>query len=557
MKFGPVPLEDAAGAILAHSVTLEGGKIAKGTVLGEDEIARLGAAGVDTVVVARLEEGDIGEDEAADALGRALTGHGVVAEPAFTGRANLFADAAGVLAVDRGTVNDLNRLDPGLTLATLDAFSPVEARRMVATAKIIPYAVPKAALDAALALIAERGPVLSLHPYRIKSVAVVSTLLPGLKEKVVDKTLKILADRLAPASAEIVAEERVAHEAGAVADAIARLAPEAELLILFGASAVADRRDVLPTGIEQAGGVIDHFGMPVDPGNLLLVGRLGDVPVIGAPGCARSPRENGFDWVLARLLAGLDVTPDDITGMGVGGLLMEIVSRPQPREGPVTAPDDKVPEIAALILAAGRASRMGGPNKLLATVDGTPLVAHAARAATESRAASVTAVTGHRAEEIDAILKESAIRIIHNPDYARGLSSSLAAGIRALPETADAVLVLLADMPMVTAETLDRLIAAFDPQAGAHIVVPTSGGKRGNPVLWSRRYFEALSSISGDVGARHLIGENPDAVVEVEIGAEVALDLDTPEALAAIGGRLPEEGAPVNDNDETGTGRGE
>ncbi|MBB4302046.1 molybdenum cofactor cytidylyltransferase [Rhodobium orientis] len=557
MKFGPVPLADAEGAILAHSVILDGGKIAKGTVLGADEIARLGEAGHDAVIVARLEDGDIGEDAAAEALGKALTGHGVTAEPAFTGRGNLFAEAAGIFAVDRATIDDLNRLDPGLTLATLPAFSPVEARRMVATVKIIPYAVPKAALDAALALVAERGPVLSLHPYRVKRVAVVSTLLPGLKEKVVDKTLRILADRLAPACAEIVAEERVAHDAEAVAAAIARLAPEAELLILFGASAVADRHDVLPTAIEQAGGAVSHFGMPVDPGNLLLVGRFGDVPVIGAPGCARSPRENGFDWVLARLLAGLQVTPDDITGMGVGGLLMEIVSRPQPREGPVAEPGEKAPEVAALILAAGRAARMGGPNKLLATVDGTPLVAHAAKAASDSRASSVTAVTGHRAEEVDAILKESDIRIIHNPDYMKGLSSSLAAGIKALPETADAVLVLLADMPRVTAETLDRLIAAFDPEAGAHIVVPTSGGKRGNPVLWSRRYFEALSSITGDVGARHLIGENADAVVEVEIGAEVALDLDTPEALAAIGGRLPEEGTPVNDNDRKTTGRGE
>src|SRR5262249_57563189 len=105
-----------------------------------------------------------------------------------------------------------------------------------------------------------------------------------------------------------------------------------KLVLIFGASAIPDRRDVIPAAIEAAGGNVEHFGMPVDPGNLMLIGSAAGRAVLGAPGCARSPKENGFDWILARLLCGLPVRRSDITGMGVGGLLMEIVTRPQPRE---------------------------------------------------------------------------------------------------------------------------------------------------------------------------------------------------------------------------------
>src|SRR5204863_934808 len=153
-------------------------------------------------------------------------------------------------------------------------------------------------------------------------------------------------------------ERRVPHESRALAQALDEvLGAGAELAIVFGASAIADRRDVIPAAVEAIGGSIGHFGMPVDPGNLLLIAQAQGRPVLGAPGCARSPKENGFDWVLMRLLAGLDVSREDIIGMGVGGLLMEIVTRPQPRKEPVEA---AAPRIAAVVLAAGRSTRMEG-----------------------------------------------------------------------------------------------------------------------------------------------------------------------------------------------------
>src|SRR5262249_47827061 len=182
-----------------------------------------------------------------------------------------------------------------------------------------------------------------------------------------------------------------------------RLQAGAELVLVFGASAIADRRDVIPAAIEAAGGAVEHFGMPVDPGNLMLIGELAGRPVLGAPGCARSPKENGFDWILARLLAGLPVSRADITGLGVGGLLMEIVTRPQPREAPREAPPPERRRIAAIVLAAGRSTRMGS-NKLVAELNGKPLVRIAAEQALASRADPVIVVTGHEPERVEKAL---------------------------------------------------------------------------------------------------------------------------------------------------------
>jgi molybdenum cofactor cytidylyltransferase len=202
---------------------------------------------------------------------------------------------------------------------------------MAATVKIIPFATSAAALAAACEA-AGQGAV-SVAPYRPLRIGVVSTLLPGLKTSVVNKTLGVLEARLAPARARIVEERRCPHDDAALAETLRAIAPRCDVLVVFGASAITDRRDVIPAAIEAAGGRIEHFGMPVDPGNLLLIGALAGKPAIGAPGCARSPKENGFDWVLGRVLADIPITRADIQAMGVGGLLMEIESRPQPRQG--------------------------------------------------------------------------------------------------------------------------------------------------------------------------------------------------------------------------------
>ena len=532
MKFGPVPVAEAEGAIAVHSIRQSGLVLKKGTPIGKAEIAALSKAGIGEIVVARLETGDVSEDAAAAEIAGALAGEGVRVDRAFTGRANLFAEAAGVLVVDKDAIDRLNEVDESITFATLPAYKPVVAGEMVATVKIIPFAVASSARDAALAAIRRSAPLISVAPYRVRKIGVVSTLLPGLATKVIEKTLNITEERLAPAGAVIVAERRVPHEQEALSKAVDEvLKAGAELVIIFGASAIADRRDVIPAAVEAVGGRIEHFGMPVDPGNLLLVGAVRGRPVLGAPGCARSPKENGFDWVLTRLLAGLEVPRAAITGLGVGGLLMEIVTRPQPRDEPVA--DSR--RVAAIVLAAGRSTRMGGPNKLVAEIAQRPLVRIAAEEALASRAKPVIVVTGHQRPEVEKALAGLPVRIVHNPDFAEGLGTSLRAGIMAVPPDADSVIVCLGDMPQVDASLIDRLIAAFDPARGALVVVPTFEGKRGNPVLWSRRFFPDLMAIEGDVGARHLIGRYPEAVVEVAVdGRGAFVDIDTPEALTGV-----------------------
>jgi molybdenum cofactor cytidylyltransferase len=535
MKFGAVAPKEALGATAVHTIRQDGLVLKKGTLIGPAEVAALEAAGIKDVVVARLEPGDVSEDVAAADIAQAVAGEGVHVDHAFTGRANLFAEIAGVLVVDKDAIDRLNRVDEAITFATLAAYKPVVAGEMIATVKIIPFAVAGKARDAALAGVSR--PLLHVAPYRIRKVGVVSTMLPGLATKVIEKTLKITSERLAPAGATIIAERRVPHERAALARALGEvLDAGAELAIVFGASAIADRRDVIPAALETIGGRIEHFGMPVDPGNLLMIGTAGARPIIGAPGCARSPKENGFDWVLMRLLAGLKVPREDITGLGVGGLLMEIVTRPQPRAEPTP---EKGRNIAALVLGAGRSSRMGGPNKLLAEIAGRPLVRIVVEQALASRAHPVIVVTGHQREKVEAVLAGLPIAFVHNPNFADGLGTSLKTGISALPADVDGVIVCLGDMPQVDAKLIDRLIEAFDPEGGALVVVPTIDGKRGNPVVWSRRFFFDLMTVEGAVGARHLIGRYTEVVAEVPLtGTAAFTDVDTPEALRAVRAEL-------------------
>jgi molybdenum cofactor cytidylyltransferase len=190
------------------------------------------------------------------------------------------------------------------------------------------------------------------------------------------------------------------------------------------------------------------------------------------------------------------------------------------------------PAIAALLLAAGRSTRMGGPNKLTAELGGRPLLLYAAAAALASRARPVVAVVGHQAEVVREVLGGLEVGIVDNPLYAEGLSSSLKTGIRALPEACDGALILLADMPRITAAHLDRLIAAFAPGT---IVVPTHRGRRGNPVLWPAALLGEMLQLEGDVGAKRLIGIYADRVREVDVGSEaIFADVDTPEALRLL-----------------------
>ncbi|MGV8996212.1 MAG: NTP transferase domain-containing protein [Parvibaculaceae bacterium] len=533
MIFADMHVSDAEGAILVHSLRAGDFTFKKGRVLSAADIAALAAAQVTQVTAIRLEAGDVPEDEAASALASALAGARTRVAAPFTGRANLFAEADGILLYDPARLDAINLIDEALTLAVLTPYETVSARQMIGTVKVIPFAAPRTALDAAVALAAEDAPLVSVAAFTAHKVGLVATTLSGMKESILNKTRTILDARLATMGSHIAREIRVPHTEADVAAAVSALITEGcSPVFVIGASAITDRRDVVPAGIVASGGTIDHFGMPVDPGNLMLLARNGTTPVLGLPGCARSPALNGFDWVLARLLANVPVTRADIMRMGAGGLLKEISTRPQPREGgPLQKP--AAPRIGAIVLAAGKSSRMGALNKLTAEVDGHAMVARAVDAAQVSGASPVIVVTGHEADLVRATLKDAPVTFVHNPDFAEGLSTSLRVGASALPEDLDAALVCLGDMPDVSPAHLARLMSAFDPDEGRTICVPTFNGKRGNPVLWGAAYFAELQTVKGDTGAKHLIGLHAEAVCEVAMPDDGPLrDIDTPDDLA-------------------------
>lgn len=337
MIFGEAKLEDCQGAVLAHALVLPDRRLKKGHVLSLADLSQIEKNGAHSLVVARLEEGDVGEDEAAQRLGACLEESGLRAEAPFTGRVNLYAEHDGYFGVDCASVDGLNGIDPAITLATLPDGELVESGRMVATVKIISFAVSGAVLNTAIDQLQEKRP-LSVSPIRPKRVFMIQTQLPSLKPSVLDKTRRVLDARLTLSKSWVEEEKRVEHSQTACAEALQSLVEEnaldasRDLIIFFGASAIADPDDVIPAGLKQVGGQVVHLGMPVDPGNLLMLGTYKGCAVIGAPGCARSPAENGFDWVLQRILHNVPVGSAYITSLGVGGLLMEIHDRPQPRE---------------------------------------------------------------------------------------------------------------------------------------------------------------------------------------------------------------------------------
>ncbi len=537
MIFGETPLDRAEGAILAHSLKAGTRSFKKGRVLSAADVGVLRAAGLDSVIAARLEAGDVHEDEAATVIAEALAGEDLSVSAAFTGRCNLIAEARGLAVFDRARLDALNLVDEAVTVATLAPYDSVVPRQMVATVKIIPFAVPRAVLQRCLE---QAGAArVRLAPFRDRRVGLVQTTLPGGKASLLEKTKAAVDTRLAGLDCAPSRERRCRHDAAEIAEALGALKAEGcDLLLVSGASAIVDRRDVVPAGIVLAGGQIDHFGMPVDPGNLMLLAHDGDTPVIGLPGCARSPKLNGLDWVLQRLVAGLTVGPTEIMALGAGGLLKETGGRPLPRAEAVESAGAEVqraPRIAAVILAAGQSRRMGPVNKLLAEVGGKPMLRRVAEAVLASKAGPVIVVTGHEPEAVAGALAGLDLRLVHNPDYAAGLSTSLQRGLGAVPAESDGAVVCLGDMPGLTAGAIDRLIAAFNPLEGRAICVPTWQGKRGNPLLFAQRYFAEIQAISGDVGARHLIGEYPEALAEVPMADDAILqDIDTPAALAAF-----------------------
>ena len=535
MRFGDTDIKDAEGAVLAHGVHAGGRRIRKGTKLTGEHIAHLKEAGVARVVAVRLEAGDIDEDSAADTLARATMPDGVRLTRAATGRVNVHATRRGIVRFERDRLKGVNMVDEGITLACVQHNQLVEAGDMIATLKIIPYAVPKTAVDAVGAHV-KKAPVLTFHQLAPLPVALVQTRVDGMKESVLASTEKVTKKRIDQLGCSLVDSRVVAHDSAAVAGAIAGArALGARMVLVCGASAISDRRDVVPQAVVEAGGKLLRLGLPVDPGNLLMLARIDDVHVIGMPGCARSARLNGFDWVLHLVLAGIEPTHDEMADMAIGGLLMEIESRPLPRRL-VEAPAGGRGRVGGILLAAGKSSRMGGRNKLLIEMNGVAMVRRAAMAMIDGGVHDLVVVTGHEADAVAAALDGLDLRIVENPDFASGQASSVAAGVAGLGEGLDGVLVGLGDMPHIAAGLVAEMIRDHQSLGApaARVSFPSFAGRRGNPVLWGASFFGELCHLKGDTGARGLLEEHRDAVNIIGWGDDsIHRDIDSPRDLDA------------------------
>jgi molybdopterin biosynthesis enzyme len=337
MKFGPVPVADAAGHILGHNVSGASGQRAlrKGRSLTPKDIELLRALGRESVYVARLEAGDVDEDSAAGRIAVAVAGVGLRLSAARTGRVNFYSQEIGVLRVDTERLADINA-GPGIALATLRNHSAVRPGRMVATLKVIPFSLPGELVERLAAAASANGPTLSVDRIEPARVGIIISGSAAARERITEGYLDALGARFECLGASI---ERVDYVA--LDDEVdeARLAETLErnfersldLILLAGETAIQDRFDIAPRAIERAGGQITCYGAPVDPGNLLLVAFRGKIAILGAPGCARSSKTNIVDLVLPRLLAGERLEAADVIGLGHGGLLEDVPERPVPR----------------------------------------------------------------------------------------------------------------------------------------------------------------------------------------------------------------------------------
>lgn len=532
MIFGHCPLDDAEGAVLAHRLNIGQATLKKGHVLSLSDISLLRSCGYSSLIVARPEAGDVDENKAAFAVAKMVQGPELELRQPFTGRCNIYAKAAGLFIYEIDRLNSVNLIDETVTLAALPNFSPVSPGQLVATIKIIPFFIPQSILNSCLTL-NNSHPLFLVAPFQKKTVALIQTELPGLKLNVYTKTAITMKKRVESLGSTIEIERRCAHTSSDIAKSLEEvLALGCDLIMISGASAIVDRRDVIPSAIIKIGGSITHFGMPVDPGNLLLLASSkSNIPILGLPGCARSPQTNGLDWVLQRIHAGIALSGKDIQLMGGGGLLTEAEEEDRPLLRNLSY---NIKQIGAVVLAAGRSSRMNGANKLLEEINGIPIIIHTLQNVLQSTARPITVVVGNNADSIrKAILKADLtdICIVSCPTYEMGMSHSLRTGIAALPSYIEGAVICLADMPFIKPDDIDRLISAYSPDENL-IVIPTYKGQRGNPVLFGREVFPHIMKLEGDKGASQIWPYYEKSIIEIGMTHEgILTDIDSPNDL--------------------------
>lgn len=321
MIFGNWPIEETEGAVLGYAIAAGAHSFRKGTLLTRDHLDILKQQGITHILAARLEDDDLGENEAALAVGEVLISENIEAGKPITGRINLFARHTGLFHADAATIDTINLLDPCISIATLRNDCRVESGQMVATVKIIPFAVPSELIKN-LHAVQNINKAIDVRPFNAVKIGIIQSQLPSIRKTVLDKTSELISRRAGHNHGCVVAEHRVAHEQGVLSQSINEIVKDCDLIVIFSASSIADKADIVPRAIVGSGGNILRIGVPVDPGNLLVLAKLGEKYIVVAPGSARSARENSLDWILDRLMAGIQLTANDLGKMGVGGLVL-------------------------------------------------------------------------------------------------------------------------------------------------------------------------------------------------------------------------------------------
>ncbi|WCL53212.1 NTP transferase domain-containing protein [Gimibacter soli] len=512
---------DAIGWQLAHSLPFPGGKLTKGHLLTDADIDRMGNTARTPVGVFRLGPDDCGEDDAATRIAATLAGAGVRAAAPVHGRVDLFAAADGLLQLPTDQPQGLGGYPTAL--ATLSPSAPVKAGDKVASLKVIPFGLPSRDVKA----LAAAAAALQVAPFKPFRAALLNADAPGG-----EKLVKVTDARLAAAAGALAVHADCGFDKASLADALAKASTASpDVILIAGKAAITDARDIVPAALVAAGGEVLQLGLAVDPGNLLMLGKLGNSLVIGMPGCARSPARNGLDLVLERFAARLPLDPAALSTLGAGGLL-------EPGRGRIEVTSSNAePRIAAIVLAAGSARRAGGVNKLTSRLNGEPVLARSIRKISEpiKNKDNIIVITGHDSASSGAIAVAEGVVAIHNPAHAEGMSTSLKAGLAALPEC-DWFLVALGDMPFVRADTIKALINAGEDDPTAEIIAPLFAGRRGHPVLWRADLKAELMQVEGDKGGKAVMAAHEAGVLEVPVDDPgILIDLDTPELLALFG----------------------
>jgi molybdenum cofactor cytidylyltransferase len=522
-------LSELEGIILAHDLKCHSLRLKKGQQLTLEQLTAIKASGLTHLYGACMEAEDINEDLAAEQLANALTSDTISSRKAQGGRYSLVANTDGLLDIDTSLVNQLNLQGGEITLATLKTHAVVKRGQIVATVKVIPFSINQRKLEQAIALV-KIQPLIKVLPFQIKRAGLIQTYGQQANSKQLQRSQDVTEQRLNRLGCELAFDSRCSHNLTQVKAQIqSALDHGCQLLLILGTSMTVDQQDIIPQAIIELGGEITHFGMPVQPGNMLLLAKVNQVTIINMPGCSRSLAANGFDLVLEREIAAIKVSSEDILSLGVGGLLVS-----EDKLLPAEPFEMQTPShVAAIILAAGRSTRMGENNKLLADVAGQPMLHWAIDSAQQANVKDIIVVSGHQADEVGQVAKDHQVTLVHNQEFTSGIASSIKAGLQALDDNVDALFIMLGDMPFVASEQLNAMINSFNNSDEQAIVLPYFRQQRGNPVLWSKRYITELMQLSGDIGARHLLKKYAEHIVEIEFSDDaVIIDIDTPQVLA-------------------------